>query len=92
MTMSLRELLTCRWSARHIQRYLDADPSAPLDPQEVSRLEAHLEVCERCQQLTAEHRALSRALGSWAGAAMPDQHSLARLRDLVDELSKQDRT
>lgn len=90
MTMSLRVLLTCHWSARRIQRYLDADPSAPLDPQEVARLEAHLEVCERCQQLSAEHRALRRALGSWSGPAVLDQASLARLRGVLEGLSRQD--
>lgn len=90
MTMSLRGLLTCHWSARRVQRYLDADPSALLDPEEVSRLEAHLAVCERCQQLTAEHRALRGALGSWSGAPVPDPDSLARLRGVVDELSRQD--
>lgn len=89
MRMSLRDLLTCHWSALRIQRYLDADPSAPLPPEEVARLEAHLAVCERCQQLTAEHQALRGALSSWSAAV--DEGSLARLRGVVDELSRQDR-
>ncbi len=90
MMMSVRDLVACHWSARRIQRYLDADPSAILPPQEIERLEAHLAVCERCAQLTAEHQALRRALGSWSGAASPDQASLTRLRSVVDQLSRQD--
>jgi len=90
--MSLRDLVACHWSARRIQRYLDADPSAILPPQEITRLEAHLAVCERCSQLTAEHRALRRALESWSGAVTPDEASLTRLRSVVDELSRQDRS
>jgi anti-sigma factor RsiW len=79
MTQSLREMMTCRWSARHIQRYLDADPAAPLAPAEVSRLEAHLAVCERCTQTAAEHRALHRALSRWSGR-LPDPDAIERLR------------
>lgn len=90
MTMSLRQVVACHWSARRVQRYLDADPSATLPARDVERLEAHLAVCERCAQLTAEHRALHRALSSWSGAAVPDQASLTRLRSVVDELSRQD--
>lgn len=92
MTVSLRQLLACHWSARRVQRYLDADPAAPLSSAELSRLEAHLAVCERCTQLTHEHRALHRALGSWSGGPAPDEHSLTRLRSFVDNLSHGDRS
>lgn len=92
MMMSLRDLVACHWSARRIQRYLDVDPSATLPPQEVARLETHLAVCERCSQLTSEHQALRRALGSWSGAVTPDEAGLTRLRSVVDQLSRQDRS
>ena len=39
MITSLRRMVTCHWSARRIGRYLDHDPSAPLTPAEVKRLE-----------------------------------------------------
>jgi len=29
MTETLRQMLSCLWSARRIQRYLDADPRCP---------------------------------------------------------------
>lgn len=86
MTQSLRQMITCHWSARRIQRYLDADPSAPLTPGEVARLEAHLAECAKCTQLTDEHRALHRALSLWPGAPTPDEESVARLRSSLDKL------
>ena len=41
MIKAVRTMLTCHWSARRIQRYLDADPAAQLDADEIRRLEAH---------------------------------------------------
>lgn len=87
MTQSLRQMITCHWSARRIQRYLDADPAAPLTPGEITRLEAHLATCERCTQLSEEHKALHRALSMWPGAPTPDEESVQRLRSLLHELS-----
>lgn len=86
MKQSVRQMIECHWSARRIQRYLDADPSAPLTPDEVVRLEGHLATCEKCTQVTEEHRALRRALSIWPGAAEPDIESVRRLRRYVEEL------
>lgn len=86
MITSLRRMVTCHWTARRIQRYLDADPSAPLTPGEIARLESHLAVCERCTRLSEEHRVLHRALSHWPGRALPDEEAVARLRGFVDEL------
>ena len=36
MSGTVRQMLTCHWSAQRIQRYLDADPAAPLTPGEVA--------------------------------------------------------
>jgi anti-sigma factor RsiW len=83
---SLRRMLTCHWSARRIQRYLDHDPSALLAPGEVRRLEEHLAICEKCTQVAAEHQALNRALARWSGQQPPDPASLARLHAAVDRL------
>ena len=86
MKQSLRQMITCRWSARRIQRYLDADPSAPLTPGEITRLEGHLAVCERCVRVVDEHRVLHRALSRWPGAPTPDPESVDRVRTFLTQL------
>ncbi len=90
MTGTLRTMLTCHWSARRIQRYLDADPAAPLTPGEVSRLEQHLATCERCTEVVAEHRALHRALSMWSGGTEVDPRSVDRVRDFLRTISDED--
>lgn len=89
MMSSLRQLMTCRWSAHRIQRYLDADPSASLSAGEVARLEAHLAICQTCSQTAAEHRALHRALHRWA-APGPDPQAVRRLEDYAREVAGRD--
>ena len=86
MISSIRMMLTCHWSARRIQRYLDHDPSAALAPGEVRRLEDHLAICEKCRQVAAEHQVLNRALARWSGQQLPDAGSLARLHAVMDRL------
>jgi len=86
---SLRRMVTCHWSARRIGRYLDNDPTAPLAPAEVKRLESHLAFCEKCSGVTAEHRALSRALSRWSQQRLPDQAALARLHATLDRITAQ---
>ncbi len=86
MKQSMRQMITCHWSARRIQRYLDADPSAPLTPGEIAKIEAHLAKCEKCTQTAEEHRALHRALSRWPGAPAPDPSSVDRLRSFVGHL------
>lgn len=80
MKSSIRMMLTCRWSARRIQRYLDADPSAPLTAADVTRLEAHLAVCDRCTAAVDEVRGIKSALGRLAEIDAPDPAQVARLR------------
>ncbi len=88
MIGTLRQMMTCHWSARRIQRYLDADPSAPLTPGEVARLEAHLAVCEKCSSVVGEHRALHRALSQWSRRAHVDPEAVDRVRLFLDELTQ----
>lgn len=88
MNGSVRQMLTCHWSARRIQRYLDFDPAAPLTPGEVVRLEAHLATCEKCSDVLREHRALSRALALWSGRRGVDPAAVHRLRGFIDELTE----
>jgi len=91
MIGAARQMLTCHWSARRVQRYLDADPAAPLTPGEVARFESHLAVCERCTRLAEQHRALHRALSLWWGSAPVDPPAVRRLRDFVTDLTREER-
>lgn len=86
MIRTARQMLTCHWSARRLQRYLDADPAAPLTPGEVARLEEHLATCERCAAALGEHRLLRRALSGWGRGTAVDPASVDRVRSLLDDL------
>ena len=86
MISAIRMMVTCHWSARRIQRYLDADPAALLDPSEIARLEGHLAQCERCSAAAAEYRQIDSALSRWASRRMPDRRSVGRMHDVVDRL------
>ena len=90
MTGTLRQMLTCHWSARRIQRYLDADPAARLTSGEISRLEDHLAMCEKCTQVAAEHRALHRALSLWSGESAVDPQSVDRVRYFLSIINDED--
>lgn len=87
MIGSLHQMLTCRWAARRIQRYVDADPSAPLTPGTVARLEAHLATCEKCTGLVNENRALHWSLSRWSGGVV-DPEAVERLHGFLDELEQ----
>ncbi|MGI8867365.1 MAG: anti-sigma factor family protein [Mycobacteriales bacterium] len=86
MITTLRSMLTCRWAARRIQRYLDSDPAAPLEPAELDRLEAHLADCARCSGRAEEYQALARALRQWSDRHAPDPRLVARVRDEAERL------
>jgi anti-sigma factor RsiW len=87
MIASLRRMVTCHWSARRIGRYLDADPSAPLEPSEVRRLETHLATCARCATVTAEHKALRRALARWYAPRLPDEAAMTRMHAVLERVA-----
>lgn len=80
MMSSLTTMLTCHWSARRIQRYLDADPSASLEPAQVHRLEQHLARCEKCSAEAEEYRGVRRALARWSQRRLPDPAMTARVQ------------
>lgn len=88
MIRGLRMMLTCHWSARRIQRYLDSDPAALLDPGEVRRLEAHLAECDKCSAAAAEYREIDTALSRWALRWMPDPDSVTRMHRVIDRLAR----
>ncbi len=80
MISTVKTMLTCQWSARHLQRYLDADPAAQLTSEEVSRLESHLAICEKCAELSADYQGLQRRLVLWSPKGAPDPAMVARVR------------
>ncbi|MDJ0396133.1 zf-HC2 domain-containing protein [Rhodococcus sp. G-MC3] len=84
MIRAARMMLTCHWSARRIQRYLDADPAASDGPTDIRRLEAHLTVCETCRGAEQELQQISAALSV---QTMPDQNSVEHVRDFLDRLT-----
>jgi len=86
MISAIRMMVTCHWSARRIQRYLDSDPAALLDPSEIRRLEAHLAECEKCSAAAAEYRQIDSALSRWASRRMPDRQSVTHMHEFVDRL------
>lgn len=89
MISMVRSMVTCRWAARRIQRYLDSDPAAPLDVAELRRLEAHLAVCARCGPRVEEYRALRSALVQWSERRGPDPQLVARVHDVAERLIAQ---
>jgi len=90
MMSSLTTMLTCHWSARRIQRYLDTDPSASLEPAEVHRLEQHLMVCEKCSAAAEEYRGVWRALARWSQRRLPDPAMTARVWLAVERVRVED--
>lgn len=86
----LTTMWTCHWARRRIQRYLDADPAAPLTAADLLRLEAHLAVCERCASSVEEARGLRRALAAWSVRRAPDPELVDRVRDTTRALIAQD--
>ncbi len=86
---AVRMMMRCRWSARRIQRYLDADPVAPLTPGEVATLEEHLAECERCSAVVAQHRGLRRALVRLADRPDVDPDAIERVRTFLDTITEE---
>jgi anti-sigma factor RsiW len=82
-------MLTCRWAAHRIQRYLDADPVARLAPVEVARLEAHMAECARCTRRAQEYRALARSLHDWSASRAPEPRLVARVQQAVLRISSE---
>ncbi|QNE18243.1 zf-HC2 domain-containing protein [Kribbella qitaiheensis] len=88
--MSVTSMWTCHWARRRIQRYLDADPAAPLTFEEVHRLEVHLATCDRCTALTDEYRGVRQALIGWSTRRYPHPAALARLRVAAEQIMSED--
>ena len=83
-------MVTCWWSGRHLERYLDADPSVPLTEAEVARLEHHLGICSRCATSMEEQLAVKQALSRVRDRLQPDPARIARLGHIADRLRSGD--
>ena len=67
----------CRSVRRYVDRYLDADPSAPLSDARVAEVEAHLDACSGCTNLVEDLRGLRRMLREFDAQ---DARSLERVQ------------
>nr|WP_232322853.1 zf-HC2 domain-containing protein [Hoyosella altamirensis] len=83
-------MVTCHWSAKRIQHYLDADAASPLGPSDIQRLEAHLAQCDKCWALAEEHRRLRSLLDNWAQRTLPDAATVQRVHGFLDDLTVRD--
>lgn len=81
------QMITCHWTARRLQRYLDADPAAPLTPGEVARLEEHVAACTRCAEVMLQSRLVRSALSQWSHHPV-DPLSVGRLLRVLDDLAE----
>lgn len=72
-------MTTCWWAARRLDRYLDADPSAPLDPADAARVEQHAATCRRCARDLAVRRRLREDLRAYDRHRPVDAAALERL-------------
>ena len=86
----LSTMWTCHWAGRRIQRYLDADPAAPLTAQEMHRLQTHLATCAKCSAAAEDYRGIRRALASWSQRRTPDPVLVSRVRDTARHLIAED--
>jgi anti-sigma factor RsiW len=87
----VRRMMSCHFTARRLQRYLDADPSVPLDPAEIRRLEEHLAGCAPCASAVADFSSMRRAMLVLSRLVGPDRTAVARLHHVVDQLLEEDR-
>lgn len=85
--LSMRE---CRWVRSHLSEYLDRDPSAPLSAEEMTRLQGHIAICERCASLSDDYRETSIALRQYRQSS--DAESIKRLSESLAKLTSTDET
>ena len=86
MITTVKVMLTCAWSARRIQRYLDGERGLPLTVDEAHRLERHLQVCRRCATVVEDHLVLRRLLRGWSPRLEPDAAAVARVHRELDRI------
>lgn len=78
----------CRWVKSHLTQYLDRDPSAPLSADELTRLQTHIAICDKCAALSEDYRETSKALSQYRQHV--DQESIERLSNSLKKLTSED--
>lgn len=89
--MKISEVMSmpeCHWVRAHLIRYLDRDPSAPLSAEELTRLESHIAICDKCASISEDYRETSKALSQLRTNV--DQESIARLSASLQKLTLED--
>ena len=74
----------------HLSEFLDRDPAAPLSAQDMTRLQRHIAICERCASLSEDYREISVALSQYR--QIPDMESIKRLSKSLSKLTSTDET
>ncbi len=89
--MKISEVMSmpeCHWVRAHLIRYIDRDPSAPLSDEELTRLQAHIAICNKCSAISEEYRETSEALSQLRTHV--DEDSIARLSASLKKLTLED--
>jgi anti-sigma factor RsiW len=80
LVKTILRMAKCHWTARRLQRYIDADPAALLPAADARRIESHLRDCDRCQASEDEYRNLAKLLHRLHPHGDPDPGSVERVR------------
>ncbi len=89
--MKISEVMSmpeCRWVRAHLTQYLDRDPSAPLSNEELTRLETHIAICEKCASISEDYKEMSKALSQYRKNV--DQESIERLSNSLKKLTSEE--
>jgi hypothetical protein len=89
--MKISEVMSmpeCRWVRSHLSQYLDRDPSAPLSDEELTRLQTHIAICDKCAAISEDYRETSHALSQYRKHV--DQESIERLSNSLKKLTSGD--
>ncbi len=84
---SITFAIRCKWTTRHLQRYIDMDPAANLSAQDITRVRAHLAECEKCRTSVDDYKRMNAAL-RWIGKnTVPEEASLKRLKEKLNQIT-----
>ena len=89
--MKISEVMSmpeCHWVKSHLTQYLDRDPAAPLSTEELTRLQTHIAICDKCAAISVEYRETSNALSQYRKHV--DQESIDRLSESLKKLTSSD--
>lgn len=89
--MKVSEMISmpeCRWVRAHLTQYLDQDPSAPLSSEEISRIDFHIALCEKCSSISEDYREITKSLRHYRKQV--DRESIQRLSDSLKKITTDD--